>query len=363
VILAGDIGGTVNNTKNFNEITGIVVGDPGTTPDANGYNFAELLPASAQGMVWEDFNNNGEIDFNEKAIENVTIILNGIDDLGDVNLTTQTDVNGVYIFYDLRPGEYTISEMQPVDFMDGKDTLGTVNGTIAGDNSVNDIFSGVILSEPGSVAENYNFGERPLAGSEVTAGQTATIGFWQNKNGQDLLRSLNGGEDATQLSSWFAATFPNMYGANAGANDLTGMTNAEVADFYSNLFSRKKKDAMQLGLGGPAKMDAQVMATAFSVYVTNSTLAGTTASSFGFVVTEYGVGISTFNVGLNGDAFGVEDNSNVTILDLLLRINNFSRNGVLYDLNGDGDANDDLEIHFRKMANDVFSAINEQGDI
>ncbi len=110
-------------------------------------------------------------------------------------------------------------------------------------------------------------------------------------------------------------------------------------------------------------MDAQVMATAFSVYVTNSTLAGTTASSFGFVVTEYGVGISTFNVGLNGDAFGVEDNSNVTILDLLLRINNFSRNGVLYDLNGDGDANDDLEIHSRKMANDVFSAINEQGDI
>ena len=271
-------------------------------------------------------------------------------------------MNGVYVFYDLRPGEYTISEMQPVDFMDGKDTLGNVNGTIAGDNSVNDIFSGVILSEPGSVAENYNFGERPLAGSEVTAGQTATIGFWQNKNGQDLIRSLNGGEDATQLSSWLAATFPNMYGANAGANDLTGMTNAEVADFYRSLFRRKKKYSMQLGLGGPTKMDAQTMAVALAVYVTNENLAGNIAENFGFHVTANGVGISTFNVSGNGDAFNVEDKSDVTIMDLLFATNSFSVNGILYDLNGDGDAVDNIETHFRKMANDVFSAINEQGD-
>ena len=359
---AGDIGGTVNNTEDFNEITGIVVGEPGTTPDAVGYNFADLLPASVKGMVWEDFNDDSEIDFNEKAIKNVTITLSGTDDRGvDINLTTQTDMDGIYLFYDLRPGEYTIIEIQPVGFEDGKDSLGTVNSIVTGDDSVNDLFSGVILPEPGSVAENYNFGERPLAGGDVTAGQTATIGFWQNKNGQDLIRSLNSGPDSTKLGDWLAATFPNMYGANAGANDLTGMTNAEVADFYSNLFRRKKKEALQLGLGGPTKMDAQVMATALAVYVTNSTLAGTTASTFGFMVTEYGVGISTFNVGFNSDAFGVEDNSDVTILDLLLAINNSSMNGILYDRDGDG--LNDLEILFRTMANNVFSAINELGDI
>jgi hypothetical protein len=81
------------------------------------------------------------------------------------------------------------------------------------------------------------------------------------------------------------------------------------------------------------------------------------------MVTEYGLGISTFNVGFNGDAFGVEDNSDVTILDLLLAINNHSMNGILYDRDGDGYAIDDLEILFRTMANDVFSAINEQGDL
>jgi hypothetical protein len=36
---------------------------------------------------------------------------------------------------------------------------------------------------------------------------------------------------------------------------------------------------------------------------------------------------------------------------------------ALYGLNDDGDATDDLEILFRTMANDVFSAINEQGNI
>lgn len=156
--------------------------------------------------------------------------------------------------------------------------------------------------------------------------------------------------------------FPNMYGASAGANDLTGMTNAEVADFYCSLFRRKKREAIQLGLGGPTKMDAQTMAVALSVYVTNETLAGTIAENFGFLVTANGVGVSTFNVGSNGDAFNVEDDSDLTILDLLLATNSFSMSGVLYDLDGDSDAVDDIETLLRIMANDVFSAINEQGD-
>jgi len=361
---AGNIGGTVDNAKDFNEITCIVIGLPGTTPDGDGYNFAELQPSLIRGALWEDFNNDGEINFNEKAIEGVTVILSGTDDHGvQVYMTNQTDEAGVYAFYDLRPGEYTITEEQPIGSVDGKDTLGTVNGTITGNNPENDVFSGVILPGPGSVAEKYNFGECPLADGQVCPDQTATIGFWQNKNGRALLKSLNGGEDAKQLGNWLAATFPNMYGVNAGANNLTGKTNAEVADFYSSLFRRKKKDAMQLGLGGPTKMDAQVMAAAFAVYVTNSTLAGTTACSFGFIVTANGVGVSTFNVGSNGDAFNVEDDSDVTVLDLLLATNSFSISGILYDLNGDGDAEDDIETLLRTMANDVFSAINEQGDI
>lgn len=152
-----------------------------------------------------------------------------------------------------------------------------------------------------------------------------------------------------------------MYGA------LAGKTNNEVAEFYRGLFLRTKKEAVKLGLTGPLKMDAQVMAVAFACYVTNQTLAGTTAASYGFVVTEHGVGASTFNVGTNGQAFGVSDGTTLAILDLLLATNGKSWNGVLYDLDHDGSTDDTVDLIdetlLRILANDVYSAINESGHI
>ena len=65
------------------------------------------------------------------------------------------------MFVDLRPGDYTVSETQPAEFSDGLDVVGTVNGLPSGDNSVNDVISAIGISLPGSVAENYHFGERP----------------------------------------------------------------------------------------------------------------------------------------------------------------------------------------------------------
>ena len=65
-------------------------------------------------------------------------------------------------------------------------------------------------------------------------------------------------------------------------------------------------------------------------------------------------------MGDNGAAFGVADNTEMTVLDLLLALNARTTNGLLYDLDGDGDADDDLEKLFRIMANQVFSSINEQ---
>ena len=60
------------------------------------------------------------------------------------------------------------------------------------------------------------------------------------------------------------------------------MSNAEVADLYSDLFRRKKREAEQLGLSGPVKVDAQVMAVALATYVTNSSLASDAAVDYGF---------------------------------------------------------------------------------
>ena len=74
-------------------------------------------------------------------------------------------------------------------------------------------------------------------------------------NGQNLVRSLNGGPSATQLGHWLATSFPNMYAS------LDGMTNAGVAAYYKGLFARTSQTAP----GGPPKVDCQVMATALAI--------------------------------------------------------------------------------------------------
>jgi hypothetical protein len=247
---------------------------------------------------------------------------------------------------------YTVTETQPCGLPDGRDTPGTVNGNSTGPAAVNDTFSGVVLPHGGSLAENYNFGERPASTGGVATGQTATIGFWQNHNGQALVQSLNGGATATQLGHWLATTFPNLYGA------LDGRTNAQVVAYYKTLFAR----TMQTAPGGPPKVDVQVMATALAVYVTNQTLAGPAGAAYGFRVTADGLGTRTVNVGCAGAAFGMADHATHTILDLLLAADARSHAGLLEDANADGRI-DAAEAGDRKQVNAVFTGINEAGDI
>jgi hypothetical protein len=145
------------------------------------------------------------------------------------------------------------------------------------------------------------------------------------------------------------------------------MTNLEVAHFYKDLFKRNGQTAP----GGPPKLDAQVLAVAMSTYITrqslvefdygnnmvNNTLVAD-VQSFGFVVTVGGVGSTFVNVGDSGAAFDVADDSEVQIIDLLLAVNDWSSNGLLYDLNDDCEI-DETEELYRMMANGVFSRINE----
>ena len=79
-------------------------------------------------------------------------------------------------------------------------------------------------------------------------------------------------------------------------------------------------------------------------------------------MTSTGVGTRTFNVGSRGAAFGVANNSSVSVMDLLLAVNARSHNGLLYDMNGDGQISNS-EVSLRTIANDLFSAINEAGGI
>ena len=95
-------------------------------------------------------------------------------------------------------------------------------------------------------------------------------------------------------------------------------------------------------------------------YEDPSLIAG--VESYGFLVTEYGLGAALFNIGDDGDAFGVADDTELTVLDILLATNDMTVDGLLYDSDGDG-LIDALEQALRAMANDVYNAINEQGEI
>ena len=102
------------------------------------------------------------------------------------------------------------------------------------------------------------------------------------------------------------------------------------------------------------KLDAQVLATALAVYATNAVLDPTqVAANYGFIVSGYGVGTATVNVGSNGDAFGVANNTTMIVMDLLLATDDQAINGLLYNGNAAR----------RNMANAVHSTLNDAGGI
>ena len=80
------------------------------------------------GWVYIDRNNDGVINFAPHAnpewmIEDVTIELYSQNDLLMPLRTTQTDEHGRYFFANLDPGTYSLKEIQPIQYVDGKETL------------------------------------------------------------------------------------------------------------------------------------------------------------------------------------------------------------------------------------------------
>jgi autotransporter-associated beta strand protein len=188
----------------------------------------------------------------------------------------------------------------------------------------------------GSFASGQNMAHSIDLGISVQKGQTATIGFWNNPNGQMLINSFNGGPSSTVLANWLAATFGNLYGS------LAGQSNVQVAAYFQGLFNQSS-----------TKLEAQVLDTALDVYATTSLLSGTTAARYGFKVTAAGLGASDWNVGASGAAFGVANNTTLNVYQLLKAANKKAVSGVLY--NGDKT--------LRNLASNVFGGLITAGDI
>jgi hypothetical protein len=202
------------------------------------------------------------------------------------------------------------------------------------------LFSNIPISGCDDFGTAYNFGG---TGGTAGCGSAATIGFWHDCDGQSLLNSLNGSSHSTALGQWLATQFPNLYGTSAKVN-LAGMTNQQIANFYN------MNDFSVSGL----KLNAQVMSTALSCYVTSSKLAGGNfAASYGFKVTTDGSGYDTLNIGSNGAAFNVANNTTISIFQALNATDDDVVNKVLY---GGSTSLDN-------MAYTVYNAITTHGGI
>jgi hypothetical protein len=132
---------------------------------------AEAL-ATLSGYVYADINNNGRRDFFEMGISGVEVLLQGLQATGDiVKLTTLTDERGDYRFTNLAPGDYSVTETQPLKFIQGKENeVGSAGGAALG----SDRFTEIDLTA-GAAAMHYNFGEWGLKARYVSKADLLTL--------------------------------------------------------------------------------------------------------------------------------------------------------------------------------------------
>ena len=110
-----------------------------------------------------------------------------------------------------------------------------------------------------------------------------------------------------------------------------------------------------LANNGYKQLEAQVLATVLSVYVTDTDWAGGTyAAAYGFNVSNVGVKNDYYNIGTNGAAFGVVDDSALTVWDILQRTKARASGGVLWA---------GYSTSVKAMAYNVFLGINTTGGI
>jgi hypothetical protein len=245
-------------------------------------------------------------------------------------------------------GEFTAT----ISWGDGASSMGVVqsNGqggfTVSGAHTYaapsNYTLAVQIADVGGSTASATGTVNVTALGQPIQDGQTATLGFWTSQHGRELIESFNGGPGSTALANWLATTLPHLFGASAGVLNVAGKTNAELVDFFRGLHPFPG-----------VRLDAQILVTALNVYATTLSLGGTTAQSYGFLVTADGLGAASFNVGHDGKAIGVANGVTLNVYQILKAADGLAVNGVLWA----------GHPKLREEAFDLFRAINHRGEI
>ena len=151
---SGSINGTsIGNAVNGTRIETIALG--GGQQGIN-YDFCELPPGTLSGHVYRDDNDDGIRQGNEVLIPGATVRL--YDQAGTMVGETTTDTQGAYHFNRLGSGTYRIVETTPGGYLDGKDTVGKINGQSIGQLDSTDTIRSIALPS-GMNGVDYDFGE------------------------------------------------------------------------------------------------------------------------------------------------------------------------------------------------------------
>ncbi|MFO0353681.1 MAG: immunoglobulin-like domain-containing protein, partial [Pirellulaceae bacterium] len=186
----------------------------------------------------------------------------------------------------------------------------------------------------------------------VRSGQAATVEFWASNNGQTLLSSYA----STALGTWLGRTYPNLFG------NLNGATGTQVAAYFLIV-----KAAMS---GSNWNTYGQSLATALGVWVTTSGLGWSTSATgpttYGFLQGFGGAGLGEiyYNVGSNGAAFGVANNTLMKVKNLSSHFNSKCvRTGGSYTALPTSIVFYGNNATSLSRANNVFNGINNIGGI
>ncbi len=158
--------GTVNGTSDGTVVSTGQIGSIALTSGQSGvnYDFGEVQPVTVSGLVYLDPNGLGVYTGSDSGFANVTVTLSGTNGLGQsITATTTTASNGSYSFSTdshgnaLRPGTYQITATTPTGYVAVAANVGTVSGTVDGNEASPSSISGIGLTS-GQSGINYDFG-------------------------------------------------------------------------------------------------------------------------------------------------------------------------------------------------------------
>lgn len=122
------------------------------------YDFGEIPYAQLGGSVYLAAPGQDCHEDNEDNIPLANVLLQLIDQNGEVVDTTTTNPSGEYLFQNVRPGTYRILQQTPEDLLDGSSHPGRIANVTVGTGVDGSVIANVALNG-GEVGEEFNFCE------------------------------------------------------------------------------------------------------------------------------------------------------------------------------------------------------------